>query len=206
MPGAPNRPLPIDAASAAAPPGEEAGRAVLRRIAPMKVALLLDQWKGAPSRELTAPYERAEAAFAAGDWSGAQSHLDQLSVRFAEPRWPTLPPPFRDLRVAIPPPQPPHWDADHALSPAEKEQKRLRREADRQLSLARGTVGWMKVKGLPMDDLEPIVANAERELAASGLTPALWDALDRLWAAVRARLPSLPTEGGRATPPPTGSA
>ncbi len=188
MPGAPNRPPATAPAETPAPPGEEAGRAVLRRLAPMRVALALDQWKGAPSPELLLPFDRAESAFTAGDWSGAQGYLDQLAVRFAEPRWPTLPPPFRELRVSIPPPMPPHWDPDHALAPAEKEAKRLRREAERQLALAKGSLSWMHQKSLPADDLDPVLSRAEGLFAAEGAAPGLWEALDQLWAAVRARV------------------
>ncbi|MGA8536079.1 MAG: hypothetical protein WB789_01645, partial [Thermoplasmata archaeon] len=88
-------------------------RRALRRLAPSRVALRLDQWKGAPSPDLLTPFEKAEAAYTAGDYTAALQALDQLSIRFAEPRWPTLPEPFRRLRVPIPAPMPPHWDPEH---------------------------------------------------------------------------------------------
>src|SRR5579859_2543952 len=130
MPGAPNRPPEIDKPPAAEPPKDEVARRLLRRLGPMRVALQLDLWKGAPSPELVAPLEHAESNFASGDLVTASGHLDQLAVRFAEPRWPTLPAPFRGLRVHIPAPQPPQWDPEHALPATEKEGRRLQREAE----------------------------------------------------------------------------
>ncbi len=206
MPGAPNRPPATPASASPTPPGEEAGRAVLRRLAPMRVALALDQWKGAPSPELVLPFERAEASFSQGDWAGAQGYLDQLSVRFAEPRWPTLPVPFRELRVTIPAPQPPQWDPEHGLPPAEKETRRLQREAERQLALARASVAWMRGKGLGADDLDPIVAEAEAAFRANGPVGEVWAALDRLWAAVRGRVAAPRAAGARPPAPAADSA
>jgi hypothetical protein len=207
MPGAPNRPPATAPSAPVAPPGEEAGRAVLRRLAPSRVALQLDLWKGAPSAELLTPFERADASFAAGDWSGAQGHLDQLAVRFAEPRWPTLPLPFRELRVAIPPPQPPQWDPELALAPADREGRRLRREAERQLALARASLDWMNAHALAADDLRPTLADADRAFAAEGPVEAVWTALDRLWASVNARVPAPRSPAaGRPTGPATGAA
>jgi len=201
MPGAPNRPPPTDPASApAAPVAAEAGRAVLRRLAPARVALNLDQWKGSPSADLLAPFDRAEAAFSQGDFPNAVSALDQLAVRFAEPRWPTLPEPFRGLRVSIPAPQPPQWDPDHALSPAEKDAKKLRRDADLQVALAAASLGWMASHGLPTTDLESEVARARELLGSEGLSNGFWEALDRAWTGVRARVP-LPVPKGRPAAP-----
>ncbi|MCL5983285.1 MAG: hypothetical protein M1606_01300, partial [Candidatus Thermoplasmatota archaeon] len=103
MPGAPNRP-PEMAAPSPPPTVDAPERRVLRRLAPSRIALSLDVWRGAPSRELTEPLEKAEAAYGAREWREAESQLDRLAIRFHEPRWPTLPPPFRELRVPIPPP------------------------------------------------------------------------------------------------------
>ncbi|HZY91171.1 MAG TPA: hypothetical protein VFG07_00135 [Thermoplasmata archaeon] len=203
MPGAPNRPPATAPPEAAAPPGEAAGRAVLRRLAPSRVALNLDLWKGAPSGDLLVPFERAETAFQAGDWNGAQSALDQLAVRFAEPRWPTLPLPFRELRVSIPAPQPPQWDPEHALPAADKETRRLRREAEKQLALAKGSLAWMTAHGASAEDLAEPLAAAEGAYAAEGPSAVVWETLDRLWVQVRARVPAPRAAGSRPPPPPS---
>src|SRR5208282_5581548 len=120
MPGAPNRPPEKAPEAPTAPPFHETpGQKALRRLVPTRVALLLDTWKGAPSPELVGPFQKAEAAFA--------------QVDFAEPRWTTLPEPFRLLRVAIFAPMPPSWDPDHALPASEKDAKKARKTADEQL-------------------------------------------------------------------------
>lgn len=199
MPGAPNRMPPPEAAPA--PPAEEAARAALRRLAPSRVALHLDLWKGAPPADIVTPLARAEAAFAANDWNAAVSALDQLSVRFAEPRWPTMPVPFRDLRVAIPAPVPPQWHPDHALEPAAKLDKQRRRDAEQQFALATATVTWMSGHGLATDDLVPLVAQAKSALDGGGAPPEFWDPIDRVWGAVRARVP-IPATPSRAPAPP----
>src|SRR5215472_9228081 len=130
MPGAPNRPPEVEKpAEPPAPPADEAAHKVLRRLAPMRVILHLDLWKGAPSPELVTPLENAETNFGTGDHATASGHLDTLAVRLAEPRWPTLPEPWRGLRASIPAPTPPHWNPDNALAPAEREALKLRREA-----------------------------------------------------------------------------
>lgn len=198
MPGAPNRMPPPEAAPA--PPAEEAARGALRRLAPSHVAVHLDLWKGAPPADILTPLTRAETAFAASDWNAAASALDQLSVRFAEPRWPTMPVPFRDLRVAIPAPVPPQWNPDHALDPAARQDKQQRRFAELQFALADASVGWMAGHGVATDDLAPLVTQAKAALATGGAPPEFWDAIDRIWGAVRARVP-MPT-AGRAPPPP----
>ena len=203
MPGAPNRPPATTPTEAATPPGDEAGRAVLRRLAPSRVALNLDLWKGAPSNDLVVPFERAEAAFGKGDWSGAQSALDQLAVRFAEPRWPTLPMPFRELRVSIPAPQPPQWDPEHALPAAEKDSRRLKREAEKQLALAKGTLAWMLAHGSPTEDLAAPLTQAESAYAADGPSAVVWENLDRIWVHVRARVPPPHAPGSRPSAPAT---
>ncbi|HYK94218.1 MAG TPA: hypothetical protein VEY07_09315 [Thermoplasmata archaeon] len=201
MPGAPNRPPATTPSGTPAPPGEEAGRAVLRRLAPARVALNLDLWKGAPAPDLIAPYDRAEKAYESGDWNGAQGALDQLAVRFAEPRWPTLPTPFRSLRVSIPAPQPPTWDPDHALPAPEKEAKRLKAEAEKQIALLRASVTWLKARNLPADDLEPVVSRLGEMFTAEGASAGLWSGLDEAWAAVRERAP-VPRSGASRPPAP----
>lgn len=205
MPGAPNRPPTADAPVPPPPsPVTAPGRVALRRLAPMRVALRLDSWKNAPSRELLVPFERAEAAYTAGDFVGAESALDQLAVRFAEPRWPSLPKPFRDLRVAIPAPQPPQWDPEFVLTPPEREAKKARRYAELQLALADGTLAWASAHSVAADDLRPLVETARAALASGTALEPVHDALDPFWEAIRERVP-LPTGPG-APPPPAAPA
>jgi hypothetical protein len=194
MPGAPNSPTKV--AEAPPPPVVVAPeRKALRRLAPSRVALNLEMWKGAPSAELVDPFDRAEAAFSKGDLVNTEQALDQLSVRFAEPRWPSMPVPFRDLRVAIPAPMPPHWDPDFASEPAEKERRKLRRLADLQIALVKATAAYAAKRGIPSDDLVAHASAAEAGLAASGADEAFWEHVDAVWTAVRERFP-MPTRGG----------
>lgn len=186
MPGAPNRPPSKDPEVPLAPTiPETAERRALRRLAPSRVALRLDQWKDAPSPELLAPFDKAEAAYAAGDYSAALQALDQLSIRFAEPRWPTLPEPFRRLRVLIPPPMPPHWDPEHGLAVSEKEARRARRNADDQVALARASVAWATAHGTDLSSLGARVEESAAILAAEGVGPGFYDRIDPVWLAVR---------------------
>ncbi len=203
MPGAPNRP-PEGAGAPVAPPAAEPARAVLRRLAPSRIALSLDPWKGAPSTELLDPLDTAARLFGEGDFDGATSALDQLSVRLAEPRWPTLPRPFRDLRVAVPVPQPPSWDPENALGPEEKTARRRRRDAELQRDLARASLAWAKGHGHRVDDLEPDLAHAEGALGAPGVPEEFWPAIDRIWATLTERVPA-PRRAARAggAPGPT---
>ncbi|MGC2359264.1 MAG: hypothetical protein WA691_03035 [Thermoplasmata archaeon] len=190
MPGAPNR--PPETAPEPPPPGpvaEPPEKKVLRRLAPSRVALLLDQWKGAPSPDLLTPFEKAEAAFVAADYPNAVSALDLLSVRFAEPRWPTLPEPFRFLRVAIPAPMPPSWNPDNALAPVEREAKRARTIAEEQLALATGCVRWASTHGVDVADVAPGVEEARAILAAEGASGGFYERIDALWTVVRSRVP-----------------
>jgi hypothetical protein len=189
MPGAPNRP-PEAAPAPPAPPVDQLERRVLRRLGPSRIALRLDLWKGAPSKDLVEPFAKAEALYAAGDHRGAESALDQLSVRLAEPRWPTIPEPFRQLRVRIPAPMPPHYDPEHALPAEEKELRRLRREAETQLALAQGSVAWAKAHGVTVEDLEARGQAAGATLAAAGPTGEFWASIDPIWTALRERVPS----------------
>jgi len=197
MPGAPNRPPEIDAP---VPVADPTARRLLRRLGPARVALHLDLWKGAPSQELVVLLERAETNFASGDLVTSLNNLDQLSIRFAEPRWPTMPMPFQRLRVEIPHPMPPHWDPEHALPPAEKEGKRLQRDAETQRDLARGSIEWGRTHQVDLSDLTPTLERATATLQASGATDAFWADLDEIWQAVRARVP-MPKAGGRPAAP-----
>ncbi|MCI4325996.1 MAG: hypothetical protein L3K00_09035 [Thermoplasmata archaeon] len=182
-------------------------RKALRRLAPSRVALNLEMWKGAPSPELLAPLVRAEAAFAKGDMLNTEQALDQLSIRFAEPRWPTMPVPFRDLRVAIPAPMPPSWDPDHAAEPAEKDRRKMARLADLQIALVKASTAYAAKRGLPSEDLATHATAAESALAATGPDQAFWDHVDAVWTAVRERfpMPGLPAAPPPPPPPPAAS-
>ncbi len=191
MPGAPNRP-PEKAPETPTPtPFQETpDQKALRRLVPTRVALLLDSWKGAPSPELTGPFHKAEAAFAAGDFAAALTSLDLLSVRFAEPRWTTLPEPFRLLRVSIVAPVPPHWDPDHKLPAAEKDAKKARATAEEQLALARGSLAWAAGHGIETADLAPrLEAAAARLSDPAGLVPFYLE-IDAIWTGLHGRLPA----------------
>jgi hypothetical protein len=194
MPGAPNRP-PEAGAPPPPPVAVDPQRKALRRIAPSRVALSLEIWKGAPSPELLDPLVEAETAYAAGEWVAAEKALDRLAIRFAEPRWPTMPSPFRDLRVAIPAPQPPHWDPDHAVDAAEKERRRLRRQADLQVALAKASVALLAKRGVPVDEWIARAAAAETALATAGADDAFWSSVDGIWEAVREHTP-IPSRAG----------
>jgi hypothetical protein len=203
MPGAPNRPPERAEETPPAPPvPDPPEKKVLRRLVPTHVALLLDSWKGPPSPELTAPFEKAEAALAAGDFPGALGALDQESIRFAEPRWPSLPAPFRLLRVPIPAPMPPSWDPENALPPAEREARKARRTAEEQVQLAEGSLAWASAHGIAVEDLLPKVAAAKASLAEPGVPPELYGNLDPMWTELRSRLPRPKTTAARPTSAP----
>ncbi len=204
MPGAPNRPPEI--AAAPPPPAPEAPDVkLLRRLVPSHVALLLDSWKGPVAPEVVDPFEKAEAAVAASDWSAASSALDLLAIRFAEPRWPSLPEPFRRLRVPIPAPVPPHWDPDHALSPPEKEARKARRVAEEQLALADGSVAWATTHGLGSPELSTRLERARAALSGDGVGPEFYPNVDALWGALRGNLPR-PKCAGRVAAAPADDA
>jgi hypothetical protein len=201
MPGAPNR--PPETTAAAPPPAPVAlspRYRSLARLAPSRVALLLDLWKGSPSPELVTPFDRADAAFDAGDFDEATNSLEKLSVRFAEPRWPTLPEPFKLLRVPIPAPMPPAWNPDHALAPAEREAKRARREADDQVALAVASLAWATAHGIEVADLGPALEQAKAVLSTEGAVPGFYERMEAVWDGVRSRCPR-PTSG-KARPAP----
>jgi hypothetical protein len=173
---------------------------ILRRLAPSRIALLQDAWKGAPNADLMTPFGKAEAAFVAGDYPSALSALDLLSVRFAEPRWPTLPEPYRLLRVPIPAPMPPHWNPDNALPPAERESKRARATAEDQLTLAAGCVAWAATHGIDVTDLTPRVAEARAILPTEGASVGFYERIDFIWAAIRSRVPLPKSPSARPAP------
>jgi len=205
MPGAPNRP-PEKTEAAPPPPSvpEPPEKKALRRLVPTRVAMLLDTWKGAPSPDLLGPFRKAEEAFAHGDYATATTSLDLLSVRFAEPRWATLPEPFRLLRVPIPAPVPPHWDPDHALTPAEKEAKKARRAADDQLALAKGCLSWASGHGVETTDLASRVEGAAGRLTEpTGLAP-FYEEIDAFWTGLYGRLPA--PKSGPSAPAPAAAA
>ena len=201
MPGAPNRPPEKPAEVPAAPPVPTSPQQrALRRLAPSRVALLLDIWKGAPSPELTVPYEKAEAAYAAGDFENAVSALELLSIRFTEPRWPSLPEPFRRLRVPIPAPTPPHWDPEHGLAPAEREARRAHRAAEDELALADGVVPQAARLGIEVPGLADALASARTTFAREGGSAAFHETMDGVWTSVRERFPPPRTTGVRPAP------
>jgi hypothetical protein len=191
MPGAPNRPPEKTEAPAPAQPvvAQSAEQKALRRIAPSRVALLQDVWKGSPANDLLVPYDKAETAFSAGDFVAAENALDQLAVRFAEPRWPTLPAPFRDLRVAIPAPQPPQWDPEFALTPEERDGRKIRRQADLQYALAEATVQWAAAHSVDLGDAAVHVTAAKGLLETLGASAEFFHEIDQVWAATRERVP-----------------
>ena len=190
MPGAPNRPPEKAPEAPTSPPFHETpDQKALRRLVPTRVALLLDTWKGAPSPDLTGPLHKAEAAFAQGDFAAALTSLDLLSVRFAEPRWTTLPEPFRLLRVTIVAPVPPHWDPDHKLSVAEKEAKKARATAEEQLALARGSLAWAAGHGINTADLAPRLEAAAARLSDPAGLVSYYAEIDAIWTGLHGRLP-----------------
>ncbi len=206
MPGAPNRPPDrTDAAPPAPPAPTPPERLALRRLVPSHVALLQEVWKGAPAAELTQPFERAEAAYRAGDFVGAIAALDQLSSRFTEPRWPTLPLPFRELRVVIPAPEPPQWNPEHGLDVAEKERRRARRTAETQLALADGSVAWARAHGIAADDLAARLDRARAILGPTELPEGYYVEIDALWTDLAPRLPRPKRAPAAPSPPPAES-
>jgi hypothetical protein len=189
MPGAPNKPPELAATSpAAAGPEEARRRQVLRRLGPARAVLRLEVFRGAPHPDLVKPVERAESLFVASDFLNADLALDQFAVRLAEPRWPTLPEPFRRLRVEIARPQPPHWDPDHALSAAEKDTKKARGFAELQLLVATACVERGPSLGADLASFGPALDGARRLLESEGATDAFWAPIDELWSAVRDRI------------------
>jgi hypothetical protein len=206
MPGAPNRPPDTTPAAPPTPPVPELPeKRVLRRLAPCRVALLWEGWKGAPSPELLTPFAKAEAAYAAGDYPAALTALDLLSVRFAEPRWPSLPEPFRRLRVPIPAPMPPHWNPDNALAPPEREAKRARDMAEEQLTLAAGCLAWLGAHGTDLGDLAPKLDEAKAIFPREGPSAGFYERVDAIWDAIRSRAPLPKAAAARPAPAPAAA-
>ena len=202
MPGGPNRPPELDAPPGPpAPAPEEKLQHAVRRLAPDRIVLRLPIWRGAPHSDLVKPLERAQAALLAGEFPEAEKALDQFSVRLAEPRWPTIPEPWIRLRVPIPPPTPPHWDPDFKLTQAEREAKRVHQWAETQLRLARGAVEGAPTLGMDLADVQSCVSEAQTVFDREGPTPAFWTPIDRVWAAVRERVPLPAPAAARAAPP-----
>jgi hypothetical protein len=201
MPGAPNRPPEPELALPPPPSAGTPAERVLRRITPSRIALQLDLWKGNPSPDLLKPYESAEAAFASGDLPHAEGALDQLAVRFAEPRWPTLPIPFKGLRQEIPAPMPPSWDPENALSAPEREAHKILRTAELQLKLVEACVAWAASHGVPSDDLIAPVEEAKARYASESASVQFWASIDQVWTALRERVPR-PKGSARPTPAP----
>lgn len=202
MPGAPNKPPDLEAAPApVAVPPDDKRRHALRRLAPDRIVLHLPIWRGTPHADLVKPLERAAATVAAGEFPDAEKALDQFSVRLAEPRWPSLPEPWVRLRVAIPAPQPPHWDPDFPLPPAEREAKRDRAWAGTQLLLAQGALELAPALHADLSDVQAGVAEAKAILERDGVSAEFWAPLDRLWEAVQNRVALPSAAAGRVAPP-----
>ncbi|MCI4340503.1 MAG: hypothetical protein L3J73_04480, partial [Thermoplasmata archaeon] len=108
--------------------------------------------------------------------------------------------PFKRLRVEIPQPQPPQWDPDHALPAADKETKRLAREADMHRDLALASIAWGSTHQVDLSDLTPCVERAQATLASAGPGDAFWADIDSFWQAVRTRVP-MPKAAGRSAVP-----
>jgi hypothetical protein len=206
MPGAPNRPPEMNVEPAPPVALVPPARKALRRLAPARVALQLALWKGAVPTDVYAPFDRAEKAFAASDFVNTESALDALAVRLAEPRWPTLPLPFRDLRVVIVQPQPPSWDPDAALSPADRDAKKARRHAESQLALAKASLDWAQAKGTDVADLKGPLDTAGVAFTTDGASEEFWVQIDAIWTALRARLPPPKSAPSRNPPPPAAEA
>ena len=201
MPGAPNKPPEIDAPAPVAPLVGDKMQHALRRLAPARMALRLPIWRGAPNADLVRPLERVAVTLAAGEFPDAEKALDQFSVRLAEPRWPTIPEPWIRLRVAIPPPQPPHWDPDFKLLPQDRDAKRNREWAETQLLLAKGTVELAPTLAVDLTDVHNCATEAQAIFDREGASSAFWAPLDRLWSAVASRVPLPSPAVARPAPP-----
>lgn len=189
MPGAPNRPLDIVPDAAIVKPTlDERSAKIVRRLTLDRVALKTDTWKGAPPPDLLNPLLKAESCYASGDLANAETALDLLSVRFAEPRWPTMALPFRNLRVKIPAPMPPSWDPENALTPEEREAKRSRRAAEELLGILEGAVTWAAAHAVAADDLATRVVSAKARFASHGADAEFWAGFDSICEALRARI------------------
>jgi hypothetical protein len=158
-------------------------------------------WRGAPNADLVKPLERVATALAAEEFPDAEKALDQFAVRLAEPRWPTIPEPWVRLRVAIPAPQPPHWDPDFKLSPADREVKKNREWAQTQLLLAKGALELAPTLGVDLTEVQAGIAEAQAVFDRDGPTAEFWTPLDRLWEVVQSRVPLPSPATARPAPP-----
>ncbi len=202
MPGAPNKPPTIDSPPAAAPPEQgEKRQHALRRLSPDRLVLRLPIWRGPPSLDLVRPLERVAQSITAGEFPDAEKALDQFSVRLAEPRWPTIPEPWVRLRVSIPAPQPPHWNPDNQLSPADRDAKHAREWADTQLRLLRATFELAPSLKVDLADVASCVDEAQSALEQDGPSPAFWAPVDRVWDAVESRVGLPAVAAARPAPP-----
>jgi hypothetical protein len=202
MPGAPNKPPEIDSppAGSSPSPGDKLPHA-LRRLAPDRMVLHLPIWRGTPHADLLKPLERAAATLAAGEFPDAEKALDQFSVRLAEPRWPTIPEPWIRLRVTIPAPQPPHWNPDFNLSPADRDAKKEREWAQTQLLLAKGAIDLAPSLHVDLTDVQSCVVEAQTVFDQGGASAGFWAPLDRFWDAVQSRV-ALPSPASARSAPP----
>jgi hypothetical protein len=201
MPGAPNK--PPDSAAVPPPPVPAGAAPVLRRLVPSRIALRLDTWRKPLSTELLTPYLSAEAALGRGEPELASGYLDQLAIRFAEPRWPTMPAGLRSLAVQVIRPQPPNWDPDSKLTPEEREAKRKRSALATHLELLTTAIDLETRKGTPTADLASDLEGA-RSGSTAGDAAAFWAAADRIWAALHERVPT-PIPASPATPAATAA-
>lgn len=202
MPGAPNKPPEIDAPlSPQATPGSDKRQHAVRRLAPDRLILRLPIWRGAPHTDLVKPLERVATMLEAGEFPDAEKALDQFSVRLAEPRWPTIPEPWARLRVSIPAPQPPHWDPDHKLSPADRETKKNQEWARTQLLLAKGALELAPSLPLDLTDVQSAVSEAQAIFDREGPSAEFWMPIDRFWEAVQSRVALPAPASTRAAPP-----
>ena len=131
MPGAPNRPPKIEATEPTGPTPPRAAWSGAWRPMPRR-ARIWTSGRGPrpPSSSCCSSAPRRTSPPATS--STASSSLDQLAVRFAEPRWPTMPMPFQRLRVEIPPRCRRTGTPISPSPPPEKERRRrLRRSAAR---------------------------------------------------------------------------
>ena len=201
MPGAPNKPPDVDAPPPTPTLGGDKVQIALRRLAPGRIVLKLPIWRGAPNVDLVKPLERAATTLAAGEFPDTEKALDQFAVRLAEPRWPTIPEPWNRMRVSIPAPQPPHWDPDAKLLPADREAKKARHWAETQLLLAKAAVELAPSLSIDLTDMQASVVEAQTIFDREGASAGFWTPLDRLWETVRDRVP-LPAPGAARTAPP----
>jgi hypothetical protein len=99
-------------------------------------------------------------------------------------------------------PQPPSWDPDAALTPADRDAKKARRQADSQLALAKASIDWAAAKGIDVADLRGPVETAGSSLSSGGVSEEFWAQIDAAWTGLRQRLPAPKAAPSRGAPPP----